>query len=182
VFDGAQVGSPYVESSRVRPLNEYGRSKAAMEEKVLARHPAALIVRTSSFFGPWDSANFVTQSLHSLITKGKVTAADDQVVSPTYVPDLVNAALDLLEDRERGIWHLTNVGQVSWFELARRVADAVGLPTSGVRGRPQGELQLPAVRPAYSVLSSERGWIMPTLEDALMRYTREAEIRTPVAA
>ena len=40
--------------------------------------------------------------------------ADDVVISPTYVPDLTHAALDLLIDGEGGLWHLANQGAVSW--------------------------------------------------------------------
>jgi len=47
-------------------------------------------------------------------------AASDQRVSPTYVPDLVNVALDLLIDGTDGIWHLANEGDISWSELARK--------------------------------------------------------------
>jgi len=34
---------------------------------------------------------------------------------------------------------------------------------------------LAAPRPAYSALTSERAWIMPTLESGLQRYLRDCE-------
>ena len=169
VFDG-QTTSPYTESARVAPLNVYGRSKAAMETSVLANNPSALVIRTSAFFGPWDEANFVTRSLHALRAGHVVTPLEDVVVSPTYVPDLVNAALDLLIDRERGIWHLANTGAVTWYELACRAAVLAGLPTDQIKPCSASELGLTAPRPRYSALESERGWIMPSLDDALTRY------------
>ena len=49
------------------------------------------------------------------------------IVSPTYVPDLVHATLDLLLDGENGIWHLTNKGAISWHDLACQVADMAKL-------------------------------------------------------
>jgi dTDP-4-dehydrorhamnose reductase len=61
----------------------------------------------------------VTQALAALKAGQPFTASNDLVVSPTYVPDLVNVSLDLLIDRERGIWHLTNGEAVTWAELAR---------------------------------------------------------------
>ena len=54
VFNGLQQ-CPYVESDRISPLNIYGRSKAEAENLVLDTHPESLVVRTSAFFGPWDS-------------------------------------------------------------------------------------------------------------------------------
>jgi len=174
VFDG-ESDVPYTESAAVAPLNAYGRSKASMEDRVLAASPTALVVRTSAFFGPWDDANFVTGALRELAAGRELRAADDTVVSPTYVPDLVQAALDLLVDGERGVWHLANAGAVTWSELALRAAEMAGVSARGLRAQPMRDLGLPARRPAYSALGSERGWIMPSIDDALERYLTDRE-------
>ena len=172
VFDGTK-DAPYVESDRVAPLGVYGRSKAECESRVLAAHPGALVVRTAAFFGPWDEWNFITRTLASLALGVPVDAADDLVVSPTYVPDLVHATLDLLTDGEHGIWHLANAGESSWAELARTAARAADLDDSLIRARSHTELGLAARRPRAVPLASERGRIMPPLETALSAYLRE---------
>ena len=172
VFDGAK-GAPYVESDRVAPLGVYGRSKAECEARVLAAHPGALVVRTAAFFGPWDEWNFLTRTLASLTLGVPVDAADDLVVSPTYVPDLVHATLDLLIDGERGIWHLANAGEITWADLARAAARAADLDERLVRGRPHAELGLAARRPLAVPLGSERGSVMRPLEAALAAYVQE---------
>ena len=172
VFDGCNT-APYVESDPVSPINAYGRSKAAAEARVLDAQPSALVVRTSAFFGPWDAHNFVTVALRELQAGRAFTAAGDATVSPTYVPDLVNACLDLLIDGERGIWHLATPGAVTWAELARRAAALAGVDAARLEARPSREMGLVAPRPLYTVLGSERGWPMPPLEDALARYLRE---------
>jgi dTDP-4-dehydrorhamnose reductase len=174
VFDGTK-GSPYVESDEVSPLNVYGRSKALAERLVLAELPTALVVRTSAFFGPWDAHNFVTLVLKTLAEGRKFVAADDALVSPTYVPDLVRTSLDLLIDGEGGLWHLANAGAITWAELARLAARRAGLDPQLIEARPTVFLQLAAPRPLYSVLGSERGQLLPTLEDALERYLNERE-------
>jgi dTDP-4-dehydrorhamnose reductase len=176
VFDGQQQ-RPYVESDTTATLNVYGRSKAEAETRVLAAHPASLVVRTSAFFGPLDEYNFITVALRTLSAGQRFIAASDAVISPTYVPDLVNTCLDLLIDDERGLWHLANVGAMTWFDLARRVAELAGLDPNGVEARTTAELQLAARRPLYSVLGSERGLLLPTLEDALSRYLRDCETK-----
>ncbi|HEY0972428.1 MAG TPA: family 1 glycosylhydrolase [Gemmatimonadales bacterium] len=172
VFDGERGDdvAPYVESDETRPLNAYGRSKAAAERRVLELLPGALVVRTSAFFGPWDAHNFVAHALHALECAVPFAAARDQVVSPTYVPDLVHATLDLLLDGERGIWHLANQGATTWAELARRAATLAGLPVELVEPCDTAALALPAPRPRYSALASERGALLPPLDDALARY------------
>lgn len=169
VFDGTQ-SEPYLEGARPAPLNVYGRSKAQAESWVLERHPAALVVRTSAFFGPWDEHNHITSALRALAAGQAFPAATDLVVSPTYVPDLVNVCLDLLIDRASGIWHLSNVGAVTWAELAVNGARAVGIDAESLVRCTAHDLGLAAPRPRYSVLGSERAALMPTLADALERY------------
>lgn len=176
VFDGASE-TPYLETSPVHPLNVYGRSKAEAEQQVMNESAAALIIRTSAFFSPWDEHNFITVALRELSAGREFIAASDSIVSPTYVPDLVNASLDLLIDGERGVWHLANAGAISWFDLARRAAAQRGLDVARVVPRTTAELQLAAPRPAYSVLGSERSTgLLPSLEDALERYFAETYV------
>lgn len=172
VFDGTKAEA-YSESDPVAPLNVYGRSKAEAERAVLKTFPEALIVRTSAFFGPWNRYNFLTQTLE-LVADGKsVHAADDLWISPTYVPDLVHAALDLLIDRERGIWHVANAGRTTWAHFARTAARLAALDEMLVQGCAHSHFALSAARPPRSVLTSERGqWLCPW-QDALPRYFRD---------
>lgn len=173
VFDGRGRVRPYVESDEAAPLGVYGRSKAEAERRVLEACPPALVVRTSALFGPWDESNFAQAALAALARGEEFVAPDDAYVSPTYVPELANACLDLLIDGERGLWHLANAGAVTWAEFARLAARRAGLDASLVVGRPTRELGLAARRPAYSALASERGALLRPLEEALECYVRE---------
>ncbi len=172
VFDG-EATRPYLESDTPRPLNAYGRSKLEAERRVLGHAPQALVVRTAAFFGPWDPHNFLTRVLDALRRGDTVSVPGDQRVSPTYVPDLVHATLDLLIDGEQGLWHLVNRGVVSWSQLARQAAEAAGLDPGRVQEA--GAMAGLAPRPAFSALASERGQLLPPLEDGLRRYLREVE-------
>jgi dTDP-4-dehydrorhamnose reductase len=169
VFDGTKR-EPYIETDQVSPLNAYGASKAAAEMRATSLHTDSLVIRTSAFFGPWDEWNFPIIALRNLAAGIPFPAASDSVVSPTYVPDLVNASLDLLIDGESGIWHLANGGALTWSELATEVGSRAALSTELVRPSKTDELNLPARRPAYSVLGSERGSILSSLENALDRW------------
>jgi dTDP-4-dehydrorhamnose reductase len=139
------------------------------------------VVRTSAFFGPWDEYNFVTQALRSIADGKPFTAADDTVVSPTYLPDLVDACLDLLIDGEHGIWHLANPGAVTWYEFGRHAAELAGLDPVLIEGKSMDSFGLPARRPTYSALTSERASLMPPLEHALRRYMAETGYGQPQA-
>lgn len=172
VFDGA-LDRPYLEADPVAPLGVYGRSKAEAERRVLDAMPEALVVRTSAFFGPWDVHNFVTLVVEALRRGDPFAAAEDLVVSPTYVPDLVHTTLDLLVDGEAGLWHLANAGATTWAALGRDAARIAGLDPAGIRGVPAATLQFAARRPPLSALASERGAMMPSLDDALLRYVAD---------
>jgi dTDP-4-dehydrorhamnose reductase len=176
VFDGA-AGRPYIEDDAVNPLNVYGATKVEAERAVLAALPSALVIRTSAFFGPWDIYNFVSVALRVLSDGDRFVAADDAVVSPTYVPDLVHACLDLLIDGEHGIWHLANRGALTWLELARAAAELAGVCSEQLVGQPTAAFNFSAKRPTYSVLGSGRGMLLSTIEEALERYILEREQR-----
>jgi dTDP-4-dehydrorhamnose reductase len=148
----------------------YGRSKMEAEQRTLDKHPGALVVRTSAFFGPWDRHNFVTLALQALERGEPFTAASDLTVSPTYVPDLVHACLDLAIDFEAGIWHLANAGGVTWAGLAEKAAHAAGVDPSRLEAKPSAACGFIAARPGYAAMSSERGILLPALDNALARY------------
>nr|WP_254445313.1 SDR family oxidoreductase [Anabaena sp. UHCC 0204] len=172
VFNGA-VTQPYVETDAISPLSVYGCSKALAEKRVLQACPTSLIIRTSAFFSPWDEYNFVTIALRELSAGEEFLAAQDTIISPTYVPDLVHASLDLLIDGETGLWHLANKCEISWANLARLAAKQAGVSVKRLIALPTRQLGLIAPRPTYSVLGSSRGELMPGLEDALSRYCEE---------
>jgi dTDP-4-dehydrorhamnose reductase len=170
VFNG-DLGRPYVESDTPSPGCVYGESKAEAERRVLAACPGALIIRTSAFFGPWDEYNFVHAVLRDASAGKTINANDGVLVSPTYVPDLAHAVLDLLIDGETGIWHLANQGAVSWYELARHVVGESGLDRNLLVRNGAAENGQRKV----TALSSVRGLILPPVMDALGRFLRDTE-------
>jgi dTDP-4-dehydrorhamnose reductase len=167
VFDG-RLGRPYTEHDPACPTGHYGASKVQAEARVSACCPDALIVRTSAFFGPWDTYNFVHRTLSRLAVGERVTLSTAQMVSPTYVPDLAGAVLDLLVDSETGLWHLANAGATSWYELGRFVADR-----ANIRGR---GIVPEAGESRNTALTSVRGQLMPSLDDAVERFFRDCKL------
>jgi dTDP-4-dehydrorhamnose reductase len=126
------------------------------------------VIRTSAFFGPWDRYNFAFNVLRKLAEGQCITAGGDKV-SPTYVPDLVHAALDLLIDGETGIRHLSNEGEISWRDFAAAVAERASFDVAAV----DVDAEAPVLNMA---LSTRRGSILPPLESALDRFFRDCEL------
>lgn len=172
VFDGEKQ-TPYIENDSVKPLNEYGRCKAIGEKKILQLFPGSLIIRTSAFFGPWDQYNFAYHILKSLKENQNCKVVKDIIVSPTYVPDLVNKALDLLIDEEKGIWHLSNTGMVTWYDFAEEIAERGGFQKKNILCCNQEEAEWKAKRPGYSALQSDKGIKLPSLTNAIERFFEE---------
>jgi dTDP-4-dehydrorhamnose reductase len=184
VFDGAKSG-PYVESDAPHPLGVYGASKAEAEREIAALGGPFLMIRTAAFFSPYDARNFAAGVIRALDDDLEVRAAEDLVVSPTYVPDLVEAVLDLMIDGETGVRHLANAGAVSWAEFARRIAAAAGFDPELVRPVPAAVLGWAAARPAQAALATERGALMPSLDHAIARFAAmisQAEFTAEVEA
>jgi dTDP-4-dehydrorhamnose reductase len=176
VFDG-RLGRRYDEGDAVAPACVYGLSKAEAERRVLAAGGKPLVVRASAFFGPWDRYNFAWHVLSALARGETVKACSRTRVSPTFVPDLCHAALDLLIDGETGLWHLANDGEISWYEFARRVAQGAGYDPALVVAKDGPEA-------LSTALTSRRGQMLRSFDSALEDFLRQVvvEEETAVAA
>lgn len=168
VFDGA-ASRPYVESDPVGPLSTYGRSKAAMEASC-AGLPGMLVARTAAFFSADDRYNFAVAVLEALAQGRSFAAAQDYIVTPTFVPGLVDAALDLLIDGTEGIWHLSGGEAVSWAEFATRIARACGHDPSRIKPVPGASLGWRAPRPLYTASDTEKGATAGALDAGIARF------------
>jgi dTDP-4-dehydrorhamnose reductase len=161
VFAGARR-APYVESDVPRPEDEYGATKSAVERAVRAIDPTALVVRTGRPLA--GEGTPFAHLLRRLAVGDHVEIANDGLRSSTYVPDLVERALDLLLDRETGVFHAVNGGSTSFPNLVRRAARACGVGCATVVARES--------EGTYRALATERDLHMPTLDDALDRLGR----------
>ncbi|HEV7279862.1 MAG TPA: family 1 glycosylhydrolase [Pirellulaceae bacterium] len=168
VFDGL-LERPYREFDQVAPLNQYGRCHAEAEKLVTSVCSSALVVRTGALFGPLDGEDFVSRMLRTLRGGHAFAAPEDIVTSPSYRPDVVHAALDLLIDGETGVCHLSGPEPMSWAELAKRCAQRAQLDVSAVQGRAATDAGWHAPRPQRTALVSERYFALPTVDAGLDR-------------
>lgn len=97
-------------------------------------------------------------------------AASNCVISPTYVPDLVRATLDLVIADEAGLWHLVSAGALSWADFAGALGRSITLPLGSIDVRPAEAMGWIARRPRNVALTSERGLIMPDIGSAIARF------------
>lgn len=171
VFDGL-TDRAYVESDVTTPMNVYGLSKARADY-ALQQAGHALIIRTASFFSPYDQHNFAVHLVAALREGRPFPAVADWVTSPTYIPDLVRATLDLIIDDEVGLWHLTNDGATSWADFAMAVGERLELNIGLIDAKPLSAMGWAAKRPPYAPITSQRGLVMPSLISAIERFGGE---------
>jgi dTDP-4-dehydrorhamnose reductase len=164
VFDGNKR-SPYVESDAPSPLSSYGSSKLAGEREVVARCPDMhTIVRTSWLFG--TGLCFPSTIVRLAAERDELTIVDDQVGCPTFTGHLADALLKLIDAHALplGVVHMAAAGSCSWYEFAREVLASGGVRCE-LRPGDTADLGRPARRPAYSVLATDWGAIVPRLPD-----------------
>lgn len=151
---------PYTEEDATGPRSEYGRSKLAGEQGVLAAGGAALVVRTCWVFGP--GRNFVrtmvemARARRAAGDRTPLRVVDDQFGSPTYSADLAEAIVGLVERGATGLYHAANRGVATWWEVARESLDRAGLQDHEILRVRTNEFPRPAPRPAYSALDCSK--------------------------
>ncbi len=128
-----------------QPDRVYGRSKLGGELEI---DPGNTIIRTRGGTG------FVKAMLRLAGEREEVRVVADQVGSPTFTPDLAGMIRRLVVGRLPGLFHVTNPGTATWFELARATFAAAGLDPGRVTPITTDEYPSPARRPAYSVLDN----------------------------
>ncbi len=152
VFDGTSA-RPYRESDPVCPINVYGLSKLKGEEAVAAVCKSYAVVRTSWLFGT-NGPNFIKTILRLAGKMETLSVVNDQRGSPTFTKDLAEALLIFAVKQPQGIFHCTNSGTCTWYDLACKTLSCCGMDPGMVRPVPTSAFPRPAKRPAYSVLDN----------------------------
>jgi len=176
VFDGKKT-EPYETNDPRAPRSVYGKSKAEAEVQLLEILPEVCIMRTSWVFGVGGKC-FPDTILKLAATRPDIDVVNDQRGCPTYTVDLSRAIKQLCHADAKGIAHVTNSGDCTWYDFALEIIAARELPTV-VRPTTSDKFVRPAERPNYSVLSPlsahRYGVEMPTWRDALNRYLAERD-------
>ena len=156
VFDGTSA-NPYEENSPVSPLNKYGESKVRGEKVLQELWPTnSYIIRTSWLYGV-RGKNFVKTIAEKALNNEPVRVVSDQLGSPTSARDLAKAISSVIDRNPKfGIYHFSNSGHCSWYDLATAIYDGVGSELELVEAVATDSLNLKARRPHFSFLSTEK--------------------------
>ena len=175
VFNG-QKKEPYIEEDTPNPASVYGKSKYEGENKVLKIYNKSFIIRTSWLFGIGGN-NFNKQIINWSKLRDSLNIVDDQVSAPTYSVDLAEFSWKLIQIEKYGLYHITNSGEASKYDQAKYVLEKIGWEGKLNRAK-TADFNLPAKRPEYSKLSSEKVEKLlvekiPTWQSGIDRFLEE---------
>ena len=175
VFEGNQEkNSPLEETDKLGPKTVYGKTKLEGEKLVMENCDKYFILRTAWLYG--EGKNFV-KTMIGLSKKNKeLKVVNDQVGCPTYAKDLAKGIKEIIDKKSEkyGIYHVTNKGEVSWYEFAKKIFEIKKIEIK-VNPCTSEEFPRPAPRPHYSVLNNQK-WInagftpLRNYEEALKEY------------
>ena len=183
VFDGLKQ-KPYTETDPPAPLSIYAVSKHAGEQVLAAYGDDYSIVRSCGLYGKVPTrakgGNFVNTMIRLGASRDKVTVVEDETVCPTYTHDLARGIIALLNAEVRGIFHITQSGETTWYAFSKIIFDYFKLPAK-LEPIYSADFQNHVRRPTYSILDNAKfekatGYNMPYWKDALLRFLREIKL------
>ena len=123
VFNTKQ-NKPLKEDSQTNPTGVYGRTKRQGELLLMQSNINYIIVRTSWLYSTFGH-NFFKTMLRLFDQKQSLQIVNDQIGTPTYAKDVARIILQILpkiHQGNKGIYHLSNTGQTSWYGFAKMIA------------------------------------------------------------
>ena len=155
VFDG-EATEPYREWDPIRPINPYGRSKAAGEWFVRHLLTRFYIVRTAWLYAP-GGRNFPHRIVQLADERGALRVVTDEVGNPTYAPDLAAALAALIRTGAYGVYHFTNSGYCSRYDFAREILRLTGREHVPVEPITLDQFQRDSTPPRFAPLDNTAG-------------------------
>lgn len=155
VFQGTS-STPLKEDEPTDPINVYGLTKLKAEQAIVETGAEAIIIRTAWVYSTYG-ANFVKTMIRLMNERDEISVIDDQVGSPTYAHDLAKAILQIIhaDKFEKGIYHFSNEGQISWYDFAVAIRDLYALDCK-INPIPTEKYPTPAARPKFSLLDKTK--------------------------
>lgn len=128
VFDGKEA--EYREDSIPNPINWYGMTKYFGEQLVQKMNHNAVIARVSYPYGvsPSPKKDFVRKMIDYLMEKGALSLISDQIITPTYIDDIVNGIDFIIRSSSKSeIVHLVGATSLSPYDVGMMLVEKTGI-------------------------------------------------------
>ncbi|MEW6162044.1 MAG: dTDP-4-dehydrorhamnose reductase [Nitrospirota bacterium] len=153
VFDGKKEDF-YTEQDEPNPINKYGKSKLEGERFLIEETDNFLLFRVSWVFGE-GRQNFLYKLKEWVKEQRIIKVVCDQTSIPTYTEDIVRFTIHAIDEGLRGVYHLTNSGYASRYEVARYFTERLGL-NNLILPVGSDHFPAPAKRPYFSAMSNAK--------------------------
>ncbi|MBL0146669.1 MAG: sugar nucleotide-binding protein [Chitinophagaceae bacterium] len=148
VVDG--IKGMYKEEDERSAVNYYGQTKIAAEDLVMQNNNEWCIVRTALVYGkPFSGRNNMVTLVKEMLEKGEeYSVFDDQIRTCTYVEDLANAIVLVIQKNAKGIYHISGNDVLTPYQMAVATAEYLHLDKSLIKKVTEKDFSQPAKRPA----------------------------------
>jgi dTDP-4-dehydrorhamnose reductase len=184
VYNGNQ-GIPITENQEVQPMGVYATSKLLGELAAKSANQQTMVIRTSWVYAPFGH-NFLKTMLKYGAERETMNVVYDQIGTPTYVFDLANALLSIIDKVEKKMvakellfdtYHYSNEGVASWYDFAKIIFDTQKMHCK-LNPILSEAYPTPAKRPAFSLLDKTKikttfGIEIPNWMDSVRKCLKE---------
>lgn len=178
IFDGEN--GPYLENAVPNPIGYYGRTKLASENVLKLYSVKNTIIRTNVLYGPthFGRPDFVKWVIDSLKNNSQIRIVTDQINNPTFIDDLVQVIMNIIENNKEGIYNIGGPDFLSRFDFTIKIADYFNLDKNLITPILTKDLNQPARRPLKSGLitikaQSELGYRPHSIEETFRIIKKE---------
>jgi dTDP-4-dehydrorhamnose reductase len=134
VFNGQR--QLYDEKAAKNPKNWYGRTKNEAENIIIKNYPHASIIRAVIAYHEDDQGTTLFGKLLKPLKNGKkFGAVTDQLITPTYTDDIIQAINLLLQNPQSGIFHISPKSKTTIYDFALKIASKFGFDRSLIVGK-----------------------------------------------
>ncbi len=156
VFDGSK--EHYDDESLPNPLNEYGRQKYALEQKIPIICPNNyLILRLSKVYDSAENnSSLLFDIIKQFLTQPEVFAAVDYYFCPTALCDVTWAIQQLQIHNYNGIYNIAGEELISWHDLCHLIAQIFNFSSEKIKPIKLHQLNPNIKRPSKVRLLSRR--------------------------
>mgnify|MGYP001206021484 CR=1 FL=1 len=151
IFEGNE--GPYSEDDNPRPINYYGFSKYEAEKKIIKKDFNYTILRTCLVYGEDSNSNNILMWVkRALQKKQSLNIVDDQYRTPTFVDDLCNGVIKVINKEALGIYNISGGEYLSIFDFVCNIVKGFKFNRSLLNRSKTIDLGQRALRPVKSGL------------------------------
>jgi dTDP-4-dehydrorhamnose reductase len=152
VFDGISKEGNYNENDTPNPLSYYAKTKYKAEQAIINSEIDYTICRTAVLYG-WNKKkqNFITWIINKLQQNEPIQIVTDQLNSPTFVKNLAEILIKLIEKDAKGIYHTVGDCTLNRYEMALKCAEVFNLKKDLIS--PIEGIEQKAIRPKNAGLN-----------------------------